>query len=52
MDYEYKKRSKKKDKAKRNEHYYGKHSSRHIRITQERLSNEEKKNKSMVSTQL
>lgn len=51
MDYEYKKRNTKKDKAKRNEQYGGKHSSRHIRITLERLSNEQKNKKTKVTTQ-
>ena len=42
MDYEYKKKSKKKDKARRNEQFSGKLSARHIRITLNQLSNEEK----------
>lgn len=43
MDGEYKKRSKGKDKAKRNEQFRGKISTKHVRITAEKLQNVENK---------
>lgn len=51
MDYEYKKRSKKKDKWKRNEQFCGKNSARHVRLSLIRFSNEEKNKNTKQPTQ-
>ena len=50
MEYEYKKRNKKADKKVRNKQFNGSMSSRHIRITTERMMND-KENKIKVATQ-
>jgi len=45
MEFQYKKRAKGKDKAKRNEQYTGKISARHVRITVETLKRKDEKTK-------